>query len=146
MLTEEQRIRMEFARQANLIFAHEMKDEDRKAYWDEVLEPIWDGLLVSWTVYGLPEPAEWQLVLRQAIMPAASPSQWRAKQWRQKADKKAAKTVKRIQKQREWRAEVLGEKEKKAQVNTKAFWQGQSFGAASPVRKIDPATYKPDKD
>lgn len=30
--------------------------------------------------------------------------------------------------------------------NTKAFWQGQSFGPASPVRKIDPATYKPTKD
>jgi hypothetical protein len=25
---------------------------------------------------------------------------------------------------------------------TKSFWQGQSFGAASPVRRIDPADYK----
>lgn len=32
--------------------------------------------------------------------------------------------------------------EAKQLVNTKAFWQRQSFGAASPVRRIDPTTGK----
>lgn len=36
-------------------------------------------------------------------------------------------------------------KAKEYKPNSKAFWQGQSFGPASPVRKIDPATYKPTK-
>ena len=31
----------------------------------------------------------------------------------------------------------------KAITNTRAFYQKQSFGAASSVRKIDPKTYKP---
>ena len=35
---------------------------------------------------------------------------------------------------------------KKVAVNTKAFWQGQSFGAASPVRRIDPKTMLPVED
>jgi hypothetical protein len=33
-------------------------------------------------------------------------------------------------------------------VNTKAFWTGQSFGAAGPVKRIDPSEFKfnDDKD
>jgi hypothetical protein len=153
-LSDEQRIRIEFARLANVIFAHEMTDEDRRAYWEAVLEPVWSGLQVSWVVYGLPDRAEWDLVLRQALMPAESPSQWRARQpskkastlWRKAADKKAAKEVERIKARRRYVEDVLGQKERKPEANTKAFWQSQSFGPASPVRKIDPSTYKPDKD
>lgn len=32
---------------------------------------------------------------------------------------------------------------KEAKVNSKAFWQSQTFGPASPVRKIDPLTMLP---
>jgi hypothetical protein len=66
--------------------------------------------------------------------------------WRKKADKQAAKEVKRIQAKRRYVNEILGQKEKKHQANSRAFWQSQSFGPASPVRKIDPSTYEPDKD
>lgn len=31
-------------------------------------------------------------------------------------------------------------KKKEPKAQTKAFWQGQSFGAASPVRRINPKT------
>lgn len=42
-------------------------------------------------------------------------------------------------------AAVEPTKPKEFKSNTKAFWQGQSFGPASPVRKVDPSSYKPDK-
>lgn len=146
MISEEQRIRIEFARLASVIFSHEMRDDDRGAYWEAVLEPVWERLQVSWIVHGLPVRAEWEVVLRQALMPAESPSQWRAKRWRKKADKQAAREVQRVQAKRKRREEVSGQKEKKAEPNSRAFWQSQSFGPASPVRQIDPATYKLDED
>jgi hypothetical protein len=37
-------------------------------------------------------------------------------------------------------------KKEKHIVNTKAFWQSQTFGPASPVRKIDPLTMLPVDD
>lgn len=43
-------------------------------------------------------------------------------------------------------AAVESPKPKVFKSNTKAFWQGQSSGPASPVRRIDPATYKPSKE
>jgi hypothetical protein len=146
MLSDEQCIRIEFARLASVTFAHDMRDDDRRAYWEAVLEPVWSGLQVSWVVYGLPDRSEWETVLRQALVAADSPSQWRAKRWRKKADKQALKQVERIQAKRQRMEEVSGQKERKPEANTKAFWQSQSFGPASPVRKIDPSTYKPDKD
>lgn len=153
-LSEGQKLRIEFDRLANAAFSHEMRGHDRSAYWDAVLEPVWRGLQAVWRVEGYPSGPALEIAVSDALRAIESPSQWRARQpskkagstWREKADKKAASEVKRIQAKRRYVNEVLGQKEKKAEPNSRAFWQSQSFGPASPVRKIDPATYKPDED
>ena len=42
--------------------------------------------------------------------------------------------------------EQINQRKREQVVNTKAFWQGQSFGAASPVRRIDPKAMLPVED
>lgn len=124
--------RLIFARLANKAVGHALADWNRTPYWKQVLDPIWERLDRAWDSsdyfpYRSPEEA-WEAAVRAALVYAAEPSGWRP-----------PKAASPSQKKKEAR-------EKGEVVNTKAFWQGQSFGAASPVRKIDPATYKPDKD
>jgi hypothetical protein len=152
--SEGQKLRLEFGRLADAAFGHEMMDHDRGVYWEMVLEPVWRGLQAVWRAEGYPSGPELENAIRDALGAVESPSQFRARQpprkakaaWREEADKKAAKEVKRLQAKRRYVNEVLGQKEKKAEPNSRAFWQSQSFGPASPVRQIDPATYKLDED
>ena len=130
MLSESQVRRMDFVRIANKVVGHALSDSNRKAYWEHVLEPIWRRLDRGWGSsdhfpYRSPQEA-WEAAVRSALVYAAEPSGWRPP--------KAASPSQKKKEARE-RGEI---------VNTKAFWQGQSFGAASPVRKIDPSTYTPD--
>lgn len=144
MDTNEQAIRVEFARQANLIFSGSLRDEDRKAYWAEVLEPIWQRLLVEWAVFGLSARDGWETAIRHALVPALPPAEWRARKWKAKADKHAAAKVAALRAKRKRREEASGVRDREDRAYTRAFLQGQSFGAASPVVSIDPSTYNPD--
>ena len=137
-----QKFRIEFARVSNVVLSHEMKDDDRRSYWLEVLEPVWGSLKISWHMEdGIPRD-EWELVIRSALTDVRTPSQWRSARWRAGADRKAKRIVQDKEAARAKVEEKTGKKFKEAEVNTKAFWQGQSFGPASPVTRIDPSTYK----
>jgi hypothetical protein len=126
-MTEKQR-RIVFTRIANRAFGDSLNDSNRRAYWDQVLEPIWRRLNRSWGspnyfLYCSPQAA-WDSAVRSALRYAASPEGWRPS--------KSASPRKR-------RREDAANGEL---VNTRAFWQGQSFGAASSVVSIDPSSYK----
>lgn len=141
MLDDLQKFRIEFARVSNVVLSHEMRDDDRRAYWLEVLEPVWDNLKLSWHMEdGIPRD-EWEAVVRSALVGVLTPAQWRSVRWRKKADAKALKFSERRKESRQKKQED-GVKDNTHTVNTRAFWQEQSFGAASPVTKIDPSTYK----
>ena len=79
-------------------------------------------------------------VIHNAIAPCDSPSRWRFAKWRVNADRKALRIAQSKAANRLRIAEKTGDKVTKPVVNTKAFWQGQSFGPASEVRRIDPLT------
>lgn len=145
MLSDLQFFRMEFARLCNVTLSHEMRDGDRRAYWEEVLEPAWLALERRWrSAGGLPR-SSWETVVLDALSGALPPQEWRVIRSRKKATARALRIVNRKVAARRYVQEKTGVKFKAPAVNTKAFWQGQSFGAASPVTKIDPSTYNPDK-
>jgi hypothetical protein len=154
VLSAKSRFRIEFARLVNVKFSSQMVDADRSSYWDdakirarraywvEVIEPVWDNLSSSWDSCGPLPKADWESVVLDSLQPCKTPSQWRTERWRADADRKAKAIVKGRETARAKVEDKTGKKFKEAEVNTKAFWQGQSFGAASPVTKIDPSTYK----
>jgi hypothetical protein len=136
--------RVEFARLVNVTFSSEMVDNDRRAYWLEVIEPIWDGLAKSWDASGPVSELDWQPIIFNALAPCVGPAQWHLPRIAAQKKAKAEKARKNAQDFREKsKAEWMqknGYEEAKPVVNTKAFWQGQSFGPASEVRRIDPLT------
>ena len=140
-MTDLQHFRIEFARVSNVMLSHEMRDADRRDYWRDVLEPAWEKLKLSWHVEeGIPRD-EWEAAIRSVLAEVRTPSQWRAVKWRKKADTKALRIVTHRKEARRKRQDD-GQKDRTFTATTKAFWQEQKFGPASPVRHIDPATYK----
>ncbi len=133
---------MEFARLCNVTFSHEMRDRDRRAYWEEVLEPAYFAAEDLWYPAGSLPRESWEAVILGVLAGVQSPSQWRAANRHRLAAEKALRIVNRKAAARRYIQEKTGVKFKDPAVNTKAFWQGQSFGAASEVRRIDPSTYK----
>ena len=91
MLDDLQKFRIEFARVSNVVLSHEMRDDDRRAYWLEILEPVWDNLKLSWHMEGGIPRDEWEAVVRSALVGVLTPAQWRSVSWRKKADAKALK-------------------------------------------------------
>jgi hypothetical protein len=152
-LSAREHFRIELARLVNVTFSAEMLDDDRRDYWLEVVEPAWDGLATFWDEVAPVPKEEWQPIILGALVACASPSQWRAPRLAAakaladaKVKAKAEEARKRAQEFREksrseW-MEKHGYEEKEVTVNTKAFWQAQSFGPASEVRRIDPSTGK----
>ena len=119
MLPEKNSYRIEFVRLCNAAFSPQMCDKDRRRYWTEVLEPVWGRLSEYWDlVKGLPRD-RWEATILKALKYAKPPAIWRE-------DARQAKM----------------KKSGYDRVNTKAFWQRQTFGPASEVRRIDPSTYK----
>ena len=122
--------RLEFVRIANSLLGYALNDSNRKGYWQDVLEPVYCRLSKGWKSRvrspDLAAGRQWEVAVMDALSRVPSPQLWRKPKSRYEQKKEDA---------------LKGQL-----VNTKAFWQGQSFGPASPVRKIDPATYKPTKD